>query len=60
MMGETVQVTLAGIERNIPVALLDAYKSIGWKILGADPTEKFEKPKTSQATGSKKKKDSSK
>lgn len=59
MIGETVKVTLAGIERNIPVALLDAYKSIGWKILGADPTVKFEKPKTSQAS-SKKKREASK
>lgn len=57
---ETIQVTLAGIERNIPVALLDAYKSIGWKILGADPTVKFEKPKSSQASSSKKKKEASK
>ncbi len=57
---ETIQVTLAGIERNIPVALLDAYKSIGWKILGADPTVKFEKPNTSQTTSSKKKKEASK
>lgn len=57
---ETVQVTLAGIERNIPVALLDAYKSIGWKILGADPSVKFEKPKTSQASSGRKKKETSK
>lgn len=54
---ETVQVTLAGIERNIPVALLDAYKSIGWKILGADPVVKSEKPKTSQASSRKLKKE---
>lgn len=57
---ETIKVTLAGIERNIPVALLDSYKSIGWKILGADPSVKFEKPNTSQTTRAKKKKETSK
>jgi hypothetical protein len=55
MMAKTIQLTLSGIKRNIPVALLDAYKSIGWKILGADPTVKFEKPKTSQASSRTKK-----
>jgi hypothetical protein len=52
---QIVQLILAGIKRNIPVALLSAYKNIGWKILGADPTVKFEKPKTSQASSRTKK-----
>lgn len=60
-MFDQVKITLAGIERLVPRALLDAYKSFGWReVQGADPVAKSDEPKTRHSNKTRTKKETSK
>jgi len=57
-MFKTIVVTLAGIQKTIPEAMLAAMKSYGWKeVSGANPRveEKTGEPKSRQSSAKKKK-----